>query len=75
MKARGVWIFEMLIFSLTLVLFCTDVTGSFVAVLAMAVLYECAIGLHVRLRSHILHRDREKRLTKKTSDFDYTCIR
>ncbi|XP_020626941.1 probable low affinity copper uptake protein 2 isoform X2 [Orbicella faveolata] len=46
------------------------VTGSFVAVLALAVLYECMTGLHVHLRSHLSHQEREKTLTTKKSDFE-----
>ena len=51
--------------------FITDVAGSFVAVLALAVLYECVTGLHVHLRSHLQsHQEREKTLTRKKSDFE-----
>lgn len=46
-----------------------DVTGSFVAVLALAVLYECVTGLHVHLRTHLSHQERDRTLTRKKSDF------
>ena len=48
----------------------TDVAGSFVAVLALAVLYECVTGLHVHLRSNLSRQERETTLTRKKSDFE-----
>ncbi|XP_078365389.1 protein SLC31A2-like isoform X2 [Oculina patagonica] len=50
-----------------------DVAGSFVAVLALAVLYECVKGIHAYLRSHLKHHDRGTPLTKK--QFDLECTR
>lgn len=74
MKSNAVGEFKVLFlpsFQPNLSSIASGVTGSFVAVLALSVLYECVRGLHVHLRSILSQQDREKPLTEKKSDFEY----
>lgn len=47
------------------ILIFSGVSGSIVAVLALAVLYECAKGLHVYLRSRLQNQNKRTNMTKR----------
>ncbi|CAH3038358.1 unnamed protein product, partial [Pocillopora meandrina] len=63
------------------ILIFSGVSGSIVAVLALAVLYECAKGLHVYLRSRLQNQNERTNVTKRRiyrseafTQFLKTCI-